>query len=66
MSHSAGIVGGAGGVLARGAVIARLTGPSRGVQALCFTILALSAGRTLIRTVQPGVWTKSTLKDRLV
>lgn len=66
MSHSAGIVGGAGGVLARGAVIARLAGPSRGVQALCFTILAFSAGRTLIRTVQPIVWIKSTLKDRLV
>lgn len=66
MSHSAGIVGGAGGVLAWGAVIARLAGPSRGVQALCLTILALSTGRTLIRTVQPGVWIKRTLKDRLV
>lgn len=66
MSHSTGIVGGAGGVLAWGAVIARLTGPSRGVQALCLTILALRAGRTLIRTIQPGVWIKSTLKDRLV
>lgn len=66
MSHSTGIVGGAGGVLAWGAVIARLTGPSCGVQALCLTILALSAGRTLIRTIQPGIWIKSTLKDRLV
>lgn len=66
MSHSTGIVGGAGGVLAWGAVIAGLTGPSCGVQALCLTILALSAGRTLIRTIQPGVWIKSTLKDRLV
>lgn len=66
MSHSAGIVGGAGGVLAWGAVIASLAGPSRGIQALCLTILAISAGRTLIRTVQPGIWIKCTLKDRLV
>lgn len=66
MSHSAGIVGGAGGVLAWGTVIARLAGPSRGVQALCLTILALSAGCALIRAIQPGVWIERTLKDRLV
>lgn len=66
MSHGAGIVGGAGGVLTQGAVIACLAGPSRSVQALCLTILALSAGRTLIGTVQSGVWIKRTLKDRLV